>query len=208
MNYIYKISNDINNHLYIGKTGRTIQDRFNEHLRNSKKEYKNRPLYDAMNKYGVEHFYIEKIDECETDKEASEKEIYWISYYNTYKKGYNATLGGDGTAYLNLNEEEVIEKYKELKSKRSVGRYFNVDEKTIRNILKKHNVKTIPRKQQKIVMIKDQKIIKIFNEVKNANKYLGINEKSTNIYHVLNNNRKTAYGYEWKYLYQLGSEII
>ena len=31
MGYIYKITNDINNKLYIGQTTNTIQDRFNKH---------------------------------------------------------------------------------------------------------------------------------------------------------------------------------
>ena len=32
MSYIYKISNDINDKVYIGKTNTTIQQRFQEHL--------------------------------------------------------------------------------------------------------------------------------------------------------------------------------
>ena len=66
MNYIYKIWNDINNKVYIGKTSRNLEIRFSEHLWASQRTYKNRPLYDAMNKYGQEHFFIEKVEECKT----------------------------------------------------------------------------------------------------------------------------------------------
>lgn len=64
MGYIYKIVNDINNKIYIGKTEFNIEKRFKEHCQDSKKGYENRPLYKAMNKYGIEHFSIEKIEEC------------------------------------------------------------------------------------------------------------------------------------------------
>lgn len=202
MNFIYKITNDINGKLYIGKTNRSIETRFQEHINFSKRAYKNRPLYDAMNKYGVNHFHIEQIDICETDEEASTKEIYWIAYYDTYRHGYNATLGGDGKQLLELNEEEIIEKYQELKSKRAVGRYFNVDEKTIRNILNKYDVLLIDNRKQ-IAMMKNNKILKIFNGRKEANIFLGISTRSIGISKALSKMQKTAYGYEWKYLEEL-----
>ena len=198
MHFIYKITNDINNKLYIGKTSRTIQIRFHEHVKDSKKSYTNRPLYDAMNKYGAEHFHINIIDTCYTNEEASEKEIYWIEYYDSYRNGYNATLGGEGVTTLTLNDEEVVKKYKELKSKRAVGRYFQVDEKTIRTILNKYKINFNYKKQ--IVMMKDDKIIKVFNGRKDANRYLNINERATGISKALSHVQKTAYGYKWKYL--------
>ena len=30
----------------------------------------------------------------------NEREKYWIEYYGSFKNGYNATLGGDGKAYI------------------------------------------------------------------------------------------------------------
>ena len=205
MNFIYKISNDINDKVYIGKTGRTIEERFKEHQLASKKEYKNRPLYNAMNKYGIEHFFVEQIEECKNDKEACEREIYWINQFDSYHNGYNATLGGDGTAVLELNDEEIVEKYKELKSKRAVGRYFNIDEKTVRNILNKYDVDTYILDCKKIVMIKDNNIIHIFKNVKEANEFLGVDVNSHNLYKVLNHFRKTAYGYKWQYLEEIAA---
>ena len=59
MPYIYKITNDINNKIYIGKTLHAIEHRFKEHCKDSKKrQNEKRPLYSAMNKYGIEHFHI------------------------------------------------------------------------------------------------------------------------------------------------------
>ena len=92
MPYIYKIVNDINDKIYVGKTLLTVEKRFKEHCNAYKKErYEKRPLYDAMNKYGIEHFKVETIEECSLE-EVNEREIYWIKELNSYHNGYNATL--------------------------------------------------------------------------------------------------------------------
>ena len=91
MAYIYKITNDINGKIYIGKTNRSIKERFAEHCKNySIQNYEKRPLYAAMHKYGTEHFHIEQIEETDTPEE---REKYWIEYYGSFKYGYNATIG-------------------------------------------------------------------------------------------------------------------
>ena len=50
-----------------------------------------------MNKYGIEHFHIEIIEEIDNPEE---REIYWINVKDTYTYGYNATLGGDGKTFI------------------------------------------------------------------------------------------------------------
>jgi hypothetical protein len=45
MPYIYKITNKINNKLYIGKTMLSIEKRWQEHLRDYNKESKAKSLY-------------------------------------------------------------------------------------------------------------------------------------------------------------------
>lgn len=72
---IYKITNNINNKMYIEKTSNSIEKRFEEHIKDSKKERcEKRPLYDAMNKYGIEHFTIEEIEQVANDEIACERE--------------------------------------------------------------------------------------------------------------------------------------
>ena len=111
MAYIYKIINDINDKVYIGKTEFSIEKRFAEHCRDAFRERnEKRPLYSAMVKYGIEHFSIVLIEKTEMPEE---REKYWIKYYNSFEEGYNATLGGDGKKYINY--DLVIETYqKEL----------------------------------------------------------------------------------------------
>lgn len=63
-----------------------------------KKRCDKRPLYDAMNKYGVENFIVEELEYVKDENILSEREVYWIKELETYgSKGYNATKGGDGT---------------------------------------------------------------------------------------------------------------
>lgn len=84
MSIIYKITNDINGKVYIGKTEFSIEKRFNEHYRDAYKPSKEkRPLYSAMRKYGINHFHIEVIEECSSE-EVSQRETYWIEYYDSY----------------------------------------------------------------------------------------------------------------------------
>ena len=88
MAYIYKITNLINDKLYIGKTSRDIETRWKEHLRHSE-TLPDIPLYRAINKYGKENFIIEEIEKCD-DKIVNEREIFWINFYNTYKENPSA----------------------------------------------------------------------------------------------------------------------
>ena len=102
---VYKISNDINDKLYIGITSSGISVRFKQH---SKAESY---IGNAIRKHGVEHFKIEVIDVAETREEVMKKEIYWIDHYNSFKKGYNLTVGGEGTS-LNYKIEIKLKKKK------------------------------------------------------------------------------------------------
>ena len=76
MGYIYKITNIINNKIYIGKTSYSVEDRFKQHIKDSVKDRcEKRPLYNAMNKYGVENFTVETIGEY-PEEQLNEKEQY------------------------------------------------------------------------------------------------------------------------------------
>ena len=114
MALIYKFTNKINGQSYIGKTIRPLYVRYNEHRRDCKKylkddKNKNIPLYNAVGSYGGWHnFTLEIIEKDIPLEEIDEKEQYYISFYNTYKDGYNATLGGEGgRTSSKLNDDAV-----------------------------------------------------------------------------------------------------
>lgn len=86
MPYIYKITNKINGKMYIGKTIFTVEQRWKEHQKDSRRrDFEKRPLYSAIKKYGIENFSIEEVEECPIEI-LSEREKYWIEYYGSFKK--------------------------------------------------------------------------------------------------------------------------
>lgn len=89
---IYKITNTINNKIYIGQTWKVIQDRFVAHKDANSKNCLN--LHNAFNKHGRENFQIELIIFCHTQEIADYWEMYFIQQYDSVNKGYNIRLGG------------------------------------------------------------------------------------------------------------------
>lgn len=104
MGKIYKIVNDVNSKIYIGKTTRSLQTRFEEHIKNTS-NYKS-AISAAIQKYGEKHFQIQLIEDNIPDEQLNQKERYWINFYDSYRKGYNLTPGGDGKS---LSDEEIAD---------------------------------------------------------------------------------------------------
>ena len=89
---IYKITNLINNKIYIGQSI-DIKQRWYRHrtaaFNESYPQY-NCLLYKAIRKYGLNNFKFEVLELCSED-ELNNKEEYYISFYNSSDatKGYN-----------------------------------------------------------------------------------------------------------------------
>ncbi len=95
--FIYKITNLINNKIYIGLTTQSIKRRWMCYKSNVKnKKHYNQSIIKAIIKYGIKSFIIEKIDSAINKQELQQKEIYWINFYKSInpKIGYNISPGG------------------------------------------------------------------------------------------------------------------
>jgi hypothetical protein len=205
--FIYKITNTINGKIYVGKTEISIEKRFKEHCKDSKKiKNEKRPLYNAMRKYGVENFIIEKIEETNNP---IEREGYWIEYYDSFKNGYNATLGGDGKNFINY--DLVIQTYEELKNQKEVAEKLHICVSTVRRILKNNGVKRIKNIQgsKKIEKydLKGNYIKSYLSAAEAAREIINeMNLKSNSntvgnrIRECANEKTKSAYGYTWKFV--------
>lgn len=108
MGYIYKITNNINNKVYIGQTKNSVNRRWTEHKRDSKKNNNDFVLYRAMRKYGFDNFIVETIEfDVPLDK-LNEREVYWIKFYDSFnsEKGYNLTSGGGQNTKISDSTKE------------------------------------------------------------------------------------------------------
>ena len=102
---IYSITNNINNKVYVGKTCKSLVERFVGHV-NTSKYGSQTHLHRALRKYGEDNFtlcILEDNIDCETT--LNEKEIYWIK---KLQPEYNMTLGGEGSLGRVLSEETRI----------------------------------------------------------------------------------------------------
>ena len=174
MGYIYKITNTLKDKVYIGQTIKTVQKRFTQHKNNSNKEYFSQiVLYKAFNKYGIENFVCEEIEEVPNDK-LDEREKYWIEYYDSYFNGYNSTLGGRTTQLYNWDTDDIIEKYMILKSARAVAKEIGCDHSTIDRILNENGVKrfTPSQQQSKPLYFKKKDEIHHFETTREAAEWL------------------------------------
>ena len=95
--FIYKITNNINNKIYIGYTSNSPHKRWNAHKVRSKKIKDCPYLHNAMNYYGVDNFSFCVLTEHNTVREALDKEIELIEEFRSRNPniGYNISKGGD-----------------------------------------------------------------------------------------------------------------
>lgn len=97
---VYKITNIVNGKIYIGKTCKTAQQRFNRHIKQSSGNVKGTDYFHlALKKYGSDKFQLDILEtNIENKEELNKREIYWISKYNSTdnKIGYNLLPGGTG----------------------------------------------------------------------------------------------------------------
>ena len=209
MAYIYQITNDVNGKIYIGKTEQSIQTRFQEHCRERFRSTE-RPLYRAMNKYGVEHFHIELLEET---NHPEERETFWIEQKQSFKNGYNATLGGDGKHYLDY--DLIYSTYEALQNATATAKKLNISVDSVYTVVKQRGEL---KSSQEISREKNSKPVKMFDLsgqylqsfscLKDAARYL-IEQKKTvsidlkgitvHIRNCANEKRKTAYGFIWKW---------
>lgn len=220
MGYIYCITNLINNKQYIGKTTYSVTKRFKEHCEDSKRpRCEKRPLYDAMNKYGIENFVVQELLVCDNE-ELSSYEIQFIDKYQTYSNGYNATKGGDGSILFDY--KEIINLYKKGGNILEVSRKIGCSTDTVRNVLKNNNIdirpiskeqlyenglkKCLNPKVEVLQLSSEEKIINSFSSIADAAHWLvdngyaktyngGVRQK---ISMCCKGTLKSAYTFKWK----------
>lgn len=122
MTGIYKITNP-NGNVYIGQST-NLSERFREYKKvRCKTQIK---LYASFIKYGFSNHNIEIIEYCDSSA-LNEREIFHISFFNSYKNGLNGTFGGNG----------ITDAVKEKISKSALGHKRNVGRKHSQEAIQK-----------------------------------------------------------------------
>lgn len=100
---IYGICHKATNRWYIGQTIRSLQCRWEEHLKEM--QFSKSHLNSALRKYGVEAFELQVIESDIPESRLDERERYYIQQYDSYHHGFNCTLGGQGVHGYRHTEE-------------------------------------------------------------------------------------------------------
>lgn len=209
MSFIYRIVNLVNGKCYIGKTDGTIEHRFKAHIQDMNATANiNRPLYKAFKKYGIENFVVEQVEEC-SQKEAPNREKYWIEFFNSYagnknSNGYNVTLGGDGVS--KYDDELIWKKYLELNNIQQTANYFGCDRRMVRRVINSKGIIHSAAKVKKIYQLDRETFEKIdeFDSMKDAARKVLQPDKTlegvrNSIKMACKNNACTSLGYRWCY---------
>lgn len=104
--------------VYIGRTKRSLSERWSQHLRDSKKaDY---PLYRAIRKHGQDRFEPFIVEKLSSIKEMYQKEVEMIKSFNTLSpNGYNLTLSQG----IGAHSKETIEKIRIASIKNGFGKW-------------------------------------------------------------------------------------
>lgn len=109
---IYKHTNKINGKSYIGQTIKSIDERAG---RDGKNYEGSNEFYGAIKEYGWDNFEHTILQEnIATQEEADTQERYWIKYYDTFKHGYNLTLGGSRARFTLFKTREYKKQLKTI----------------------------------------------------------------------------------------------
>lgn len=111
-NYIYKITNLINNKQYVGK--HSTDDLDDGYMGSGI------VIRKAIQKYGIENFNKEYLAFCDTEEKLNWFERFYIKKYKTFETGYNLTAGGDGSLGRTCSDET-----KKKMSDAAVGRVLS-----------------------------------------------------------------------------------
>jgi group I intron endonuclease len=142
---IYKITNKINNKVYIGQSN-CIERRIADHIKClTLKKHKNKHLQSAVNKHSIINFNFEIIEEC-IEEMLNKRENYWIEFYNSHKSefGYNSIIGEFYKPIKLTNQEkhEIVKIFENdpYASKFDVAEKFDVSYSTIYGVLQEFDI--------------------------------------------------------------------
>ena len=115
---IYKIENIINKKIYIGQTSKLLKYRISDYKTACKlNSLPKHRIIQAMRKHGFDNFVFEILEDNLDKYNINDREIYWISFYNStdVKIGYNVSFGGKNVWLNDEIREKIMASKKNIK---------------------------------------------------------------------------------------------
>lgn len=227
--FLYIITNNVNDKVYIGQTTTTVKARWSEHKHEAGRKKPDMVIAKAIKKYGVENFKIVELEKVEADsfeelnQLLNKKEISYIKQYDctSHKNGYNVTSGGDNRPDFQKEITYCFEPstgilFKVFRSRAEAGEYFNARSSSITNAIRfkrlykgyyftNNNIFDYVSKQPaKISSIpvkqyKDGILINTYVSCVEASNILGLDK--FHIYNVCVGKNISSGGYVWRFEY-------
>lgn len=209
MAIIYKITNLINNKIYIGETIRGLNKRWQEHKHETLTPGHgyNYHLHCAMRKYGIDNFTIEIIDNC-PDEERFLTESKYIQLYDATNpdKGYNTVIEGSG--YTVVSTDAIMEAWNEGLTINDTAKILGIHKSTVSKRLHANNIsdEEIQRRYGESVRKRCSKPVlqydlngNLINKWPSASSCKEKGYEQGEISSCCRQEIRIAYGYLWKY---------
>lgn len=165
----------------------------------------------ARKKYGPENFTYEVLirnsySSLESATEDLNKwETYYIGYYDTYKNGYNCTLGGDGSRGYKPTEETLLKISNKLRGRKMSDSFCKKTSERMKGIPKTAECKRKLSEARKnsgrriLQYSTDGNFVKEWDNIDVVSKTLDCSRET--IAACCRGKRKNALGFTWKYKY-------
>ena len=127
--YIYKISNIINNKLYIGRTKNPAY-RFRQYLSislNTGKSLRVQKIHLIINEFGHENFKFEVFEECDNCRLSCARESFWINFYHSDEDGYGYNKNNSlefHNSKCSIENKKIINKHLSNEARKKMSENF------------------------------------------------------------------------------------
>ena len=95
---VYLIKCIVTNRHYVGKTTRTLRERWLEHCRDARNNHKVGELYEDLRVLGSESFEVSELGSVRNQRRLNQMERKFIRTYRATEDGYNRTEASRGGA--------------------------------------------------------------------------------------------------------------
>jgi group I intron endonuclease len=172
--HIYKITNTVNDKIYIGQTTTTLKERFYRHCTYNEAQML---ISRAIKKHGSENFSIESIYECDNIDELNRMEEFYISHFNSLTpNGYNILRGGNNRTMREETKRKISIKNSGVPKSKEHGekikrRMLEIDPDYYKKLTKKRKIKPFTSNQRNNLSK---------NKKNKHSEYVGVNKENNN----------------------------